>query len=240
MTDAIDTMRIFSVHPEAVEYELRQISGDYNNSKTRSDDIGFAHTAAIPVLYKYTVKIARTPSYDELLSHLMQYCEEKYRNDPRAEARARKLVKDFYRDLHTFGLLTHGPIFASVAYQKGLDIRYNVDFLASLQKPMLIQCLEPQESVGVQAAMLHPRNWEKEGEDFIDLKQRRRRKRRETIEWKGKTYWLTNKDRYYDKAIGGVWLFGPDHIRDLVEEIKGDLQYREPIPIAIRQSVMSF
>ena len=206
-----EAMKILSVNPDEVEYQLK------------------------PVLYKYIVNNGKASDADTLLAHLMSHCDPRYIDDERALNRAKKLVCDFYRDLHTYGLLSHEPFFASVAYQKGLDLRFNVDYVVEVRSLILDRCLNPTRENAVQSAMMAPWNWDKE-DNFINLKRRRRIRRGNMKEWTGPIYWLTNKDIPYACNAGGTWLFGSKHISALVEEIKAELKCSEQRPrIAIKE-----
>ena len=112
-------------------------------------------------------------------SHLVKTCtdwEQASKNDKEANKnRALKLTMDFYRDLHTMGLLSLK--FASVVYERGLDISYNVDYKVTLKKHLFAFMGNSgilDTPIGIASAMQHPRNW-RNPESFIAIKQRRRK-----------------------------------------------------------------
>lgn len=231
-------VKIQTVNPHEVEYKLRKANWGYTNTQSRSDDVGFANVGVFPILYLYVIQERQVPDLDAMLHHLMHFCEPHYRQDKRAHTRAKKLVQDFCRDLHTFGLLSHTPDIASVSYQKGMDLRYNVDYLARLLSSLVDSYHIGSEEIGVQASMMHPKRWDRLGDSFLALKSHRRSNRTQVKNWDGPLYWLTNKDRPYAKSIGGVWLFGEAHIHDLMDEIKGDFNENGKQSVAIKQQAL--
>lgn len=214
--------KILTVNPNEVEYKLEEANWGYVNTNKRSDDVGFGNVSVFPVLYSYVADCCYLPSLGESYRHLMAlHCDKKYKRDHRAYRRAKKLVQDFYRDLHTYGLLGQTTEISVVTYQKGLDLRYNIDYVIGLSSSFMDDYQTKYELVGVQATMMHPRNWKKKGVDFRKVKFGRRQRRGNIKSWEGPMYWLTNRDRPYAKSIGSVWLFGQEHVRDLMDKIGG-------------------
>jgi len=219
---------LFSPHPDDVVYQLRGAGWDYRNTPARTQDVGFADIRAFPFLFKFVKERQQVPPMaickEALLAHRDEPPDGLGREERQewigwADARAQKLVMDFYRELHTFTLLQ--PL-GSVSYRGILDIDLGVDFLISLTQEIQAQRPNRESLVGVQAAMRHPKWWNEQGEDYFTALKRARLRRRGGHEWRGETYWLTNRVRPYDQSVGGVWLFGPDHIEDLRIAIIGN------------------
>lgn len=233
MTTPMPDFRIFNPNPDEVIYQMSKADFRYTNTKSRSDDVGFGKVAVIPALFNFTIQTGKVPRPDECVAHVMTLVDSRYTSDLRAKKRAQKLTLDFYRDLHTLGLL--GPHFAHVTYQKGHDIRLNVDFLAALKSYILELCGVDISSIAVQAKMFHPREWAKVENNvpgnYIELHEQRRLRQssnKEIMEWDGPLYYISNQNRPYHKSVNSVWLFGSGHVHDLMEQIKADLSYHDP------------
>lgn len=218
---------VYSPNPADVAYRLQQANWRYINTANRNDDWAYSKISAIPILFQYVATRKEIPTLDECCHHLWQY----HNSEPidkaittatkaamtnMAKDRTRKLVMDFFRELHTFGLLSHHQLFGSVRYAKGEDIYLNVDFTA-MPSLVLASVVVNRHPIGIQSAMRN--KWS--DEQFTMLKERRKTKRDcDHGTWDGPIYWLTNKDNPNVLRAGGCWLFTPKHIDDLVEQMK--------------------
>jgi len=215
----VDEIRIFYPDPDEVVYQLeRSPMKKYAFSHNPGDDFGFASVAAMPILYRYTIQLKKVPTILNSVNHLVKFAEP-HRDDQggQIKMRAYKLIQDYFRELHTFGLLAQE--FASVSYEKGLDIGYNVDFVTQLRSRLVNQLYRKVDQIGIQAQMMHSKRWRGQGRNFLDIKARRRAKRQQRKEWDGAIFYLTNKSRRAARIVNGVWLFGEDHVSDLVDEV---------------------
>lgn len=203
---------MYSVNPLDVEERLKQAGWKYRNSGSREEDYVYANVGVIPALFRFVSMSSRVPTCDECARHIWPLRTARQNDEELARARTRKLVMDFMRDLHTYGLLTKHAAFGMVRYQKGMDLGYNVDFTSSLALHLGYE----EDDIGIQCSM--KASWSEV--DFVALKERRRA-RRQAREWTGPHFLLTNKDRPQVLRAGGCWLFTPAHIDDLVEEISG-------------------
>jgi hypothetical protein len=216
-----DNFRIFLPNPDNVAYELEQARLKYPPNDRRND-WAFAKTPVMPICYKYVVLKGEIPPIAELGNFVIKSAwpnlsehSEPHRNS--VHTRARKLVMDFYRDLHTMGLL--GLKFGSVTYERGMDISFNVDYIVTPKRYLFVfENVPRNEKLAVASAMMHPRNWRNPENDIAEKK--RRRERRGCKEWGGEIFWLTNMTRQFHRSVNGVWLFGQAHINDLLEDIK--------------------
>jgi hypothetical protein len=200
------------INPAEIEHCLQLADFQYPKTRETEQFAGWASTPAIPALYNLTVKRMQFPLPDTGVAFLLQnvdlYTDS---TDPRIINRAQKLYMDFCRDMHALGLLQKCPLFGYIQYQKSLDISYNVDYVTAL----LLQLGGGQ--VGIQSAMRAV--WR--SNDYWSGVKAGRRLRRNIREWDGPLYWLTNKTRPPAKKINKCWLFGPTHINELAEEIRG-------------------
>ena len=180
---------------------------------------GYAHLQVIPTLYDFVTSCQRVPTPEESCNHLWQLREheEKYRDE--IKRRTIKLVLDFYRELHTFGLLAKHVAFGLVTYAGAVDIDLGVDYTASLS---LIKmhwlagtCVQ---DVGIQAR-IGGRDSRSPVGYYVQSKENRRRARG-AGSWPGVIYELNNANR---PALickpTNTWLFTPGHINDLVNAI---------------------
>jgi len=208
---------LFWINPLEIETCLRRADFEYPPFAEADFGRGWSDFPVIPGLYKLTRRIGHFPTSAEGIIFLMDNCEPQFREDEKVIRRAQKLYMDFCRDVHTLGLLQQCPVLSSVWYQKALDLSMNIDYLAAL----LSLIGADREQIAIQAAMRA--RWPDDIEDdpYERLKAERRRRRGEA-RWQGPIYWLTNRTRPYHKAIKRCWLFGPGHIYDLAEEIRGN------------------
>lgn len=208
-----------SVNPDEVVYWLQLADFTYPRNRDADPVHGWSKFAVIPGLYNWTAQHRRFPSAAEGVQFLMDKCEAPYKKDPGVVNRAHKLYMDFAREMHTMGLLQRCPILGYVEYQKALDLGFNVDYIASVVSYLLKAGHTADSQVGIQAAMRAQRI---EGGDPWDLLKQARRSRRGSKEWEGKLYLISNRERDPWRKVNGCWLFGPDHIKDLANEIKTD------------------
>jgi hypothetical protein len=205
-----------------IEFCLQQADFRYPRYREAEQFAGWTKTPVIPALYNWTVQHRRLPLPNEGVAFLMNRADPGTNTqNTRIIRRAQKLYMDFCREMHVLGLLQGCPLFGYIQYQKSLDISYNVDFVAAL----LLQL--GGKHIGIQSAM-RARWIEKDPYEEI---KKKRRKRRGALEWKGKLYWLTNRDRPPSKKISGCWLFGPAHINDLANKIRGNKENKNFIGI---------
>jgi len=212
----MDDLGLFWINPVEVEACLRNADFQYPFRAEADFAKGWANFAAIPGLYRLTRNLGHFPSSDEGMAFLMEHCDPLYQDDDKVIRRGQKLYMDYCRDVHTLGMLQQCEVLAYVWYQKALDLSMNVDYLASL-----LTTIDPDRAqVAIQAAM-RGRNYDWEAGPLERLKEERRRRRGERG-WQGVVYWLTNRRRPYHQSINRCWLFGPGHIDDLAEEIRGN------------------
>ncbi len=216
----------FLVNPRAVEFELNRATFMYPRRGEADLFRGWGQFAAIPSLFKWMTQLRRFPSLVEAVAFLMEHCDPLCADDPLVRRRGEKLAMDFAREMHTFGLLNHSDIFAYVAYQKALDLGYNVDFVADLLSTLVSADKTVAEAVGIQAMM----RWRWPDTEGWGPIREARRLRRGIQEWMGPMYRLTNEYRDPVQKIQGCWLFGPEHIRDLADIILADLT---PAPVDV-------
>lgn len=209
---------LLALNSDDVIYELEKATFKYYND--RSTDWVFSDKSFFLTCYEYIISCRQIPSLDEIEKHIIGTLIgwQKYQDQDQEaiRTRTRKLVMDFFRDLHTMGLLaSHFSVF----YEAELDTGFNVDYVVVPKKynPKFVNT--PQLQLGIAAAMQHPRQWRNSEVNDISIKKKRRG-RRNCKEWKGKLFWLTNRTRPFSNAINGVWLFGPEHINDLIDDIE--------------------
>lgn len=210
----VEIVGSFIVNPREVEYVLQQANFTYPRDKEAERYAGWSSVPVIPKLYNWTAQHQRLPRPDEGVAYLLTIADRGTdQTDTRIVKRGQKLYLDFCREMHTLALLQHSDAFGYVSYQKCLDLRYNVDYVAAL----LSTLQESQDKVGIQSAMRA--NWN--SDMWSQIKAARRQRRGDAIDWSGPLFWLTNKDRPQAKQISGCWLFGGAHVSDLVDQIRG-------------------
>ncbi len=203
-------------NPLEIEHKLSITELVYPGN-VRTLNAGYSHMSVIPFMYEHVCTKGKVPGVDEVARYLWQY-----RQGSTEEVRQRtiKLTLDFFRELHTFGLLTKAAAFGLVKYSKAADVDLGIDYEVSISSYFLSFAATDSEIVGIQAAIGAKRSWDRNGH-FQNLKARRKR-RRGAATWDGPVYWLTNKNR---KAAwvkeSHVMIFTPGHIDDLVDEITG-------------------
>lgn len=207
---------LYKLQNSGVQYPTRRRTGGLN---VASINRGYAHATVIPLLYEYVQSQERLPDttacarwlYD---THANEIEKAAYRKEVRW--RTVKLVLDFYRELHTFGLLAAHDYFGLVRYAKVDDVNLGVDYTAEVSE----RHVSDLDKIGVQAAMGYGRAYDKSGY-FQSLKARRKRLRNgASPAWDGPIHWLTNESRpaVYDRT-SGVMLFSDQHVQDLVDEV---------------------
>lgn len=227
-------LRIFIPNRDEVIFKLEESDWGYINDK--DTDWTFANMAVYPTLFNLIVTNGEILPLHDAVVHLcktrVEADDKEYSIDDKNAIykRAKKLTQDFYRDLYTMALLSSK--FGNVIYQKGLDVGMNIDFEAMLKSHLFMNVPDAPGVVGIQSAMMNPREWRKP-RNHIHNKERRRKSRGSTP-YEGKVFWLTNQTRPYALSIGGVWLFGDKHVSDLIEDIKAEYrdEDKEPIPEA--------
>lgn len=210
----MEDLGLLWINPLEVEACLKKADFRYPSLRETEFLKGWSKFPVIPGLYGLIRRLGHFPEPNEGMAFLMENCEPRYQNSKRVVKRGQKLYMDFGREVHTLGLLQQCALFAMVWYQKALDMSMNIDYLASLLSTL------GGQRVAVQAAM-RARWPENIGDDPYEQLKAERRRRRGEMRWDGQIYWLTNRNRSYYKAINGCWLFGPPHITDLAEEIRG-------------------
>lgn len=205
---------MFFPDPDEVLYKLSKAANVYPPNKYVKD-YAFAHVTVIPNLFDYVDRLGDLPEPDQLYQYIMKmYCPDEYKDDSFSEWRAIKLVFDFYREMHSFGLLIRSGLFGFVKYGKALDVNMNVDFLVRL-KTFLQENYIGKSGAGVQCMMRS--NW-RDGDIWEAIKQSRRMRRNAGAnEFEGKIYPMTNRNIPCAKKVKGVWLFGEKHIKELRE-----------------------
>jgi hypothetical protein len=222
---------IYSVRADEVEFRLEHAPFRYPTKADPADpELGWGHVAVIPELFEWVTNEGDLPSVESTAVYLMSLCNPRYAERPLVRRRGEKLVLDFFRDLHTYGLLCECSLFGQVVYKKALDVT-NIDYLARLRARWAAHW-GFNEPVAVQAMMRA--RWFADGDAWSVVKEERRGRRGNAPAWDGKLYLLTNRQRPPWKQIAGVWLFGPQHIRDLADEVSSDLAPEPPMQVAIQ------
>lgn len=205
---------IYYPNPSEIVYRLTEANWKYVND--RGSDFAYSNVTAIPLLFAYVVERERMPSAADCANYLWGFRAKALiktgRDNELARMRTRKLVQDFFRELHTFGMLAQSNLFGSVRYAKAEDIDLGVDYTAILSTKLAVD----SDRLGIQSAMRV--NWK--NDQFTKIKEGRRGSRGSEKKWTGPIYWITNENRR-EESVGGVWLFTPEHVQDLVEEILG-------------------
>jgi len=218
----MNNLQIYSINPLVVIRKLEQCSiNNYVNN--RESDWAFSHLPVIPLLFEETINKRNDWTPDYLVKFLYQVwsdnkpdCFEELLKEKGVEvarmqlkSRAEKLVLDFCRELHTFGLLSMNMFFDHVFYEKVSDLSMNLDYSASL--------VDNPTEIGVQASMRY--NWN--DSTYDKWKQNRRNAKKENREFEGPLFYLTNKEVKHSICQNtGVWLFNQKHIDSLIETIR--------------------
>lgn len=211
---AVEVVGSLVVNPREVEWIMQQATFRYPRSDAAEQYAGWSTVPVIPELYNWTAQRNRLPRPDEGVHYLLEIADDAADiANERIIKRGQKLYLDFCREMHTLGLLQHCDLFGYVSYQKCLDLRYNVDYVAAL----LSSLQQAADQVGIQSAMR--KDWTHD--IWSQIKNARRQRRQDTVDWDGPLFWLTNETRPYAKAISGCWLFGPSHVSDLADQIRG-------------------
>lgn len=214
----MDTM-IWAPDPGEVEYKLTHTSVSYPKN-VREINFGYAKVQVIPTLYKYVCSQGEVPEVNGLCKYLWQFHEFNPEREAEAKLRTEKLVLDFYRELHTFGLLAKHNAFGMVRYSKATDIDMGVDYLARISQMILSMTPRTPKEVGIQSAIGAKHAYSADG--YYQSLKNNRKVSRGAKAWDGPVYWLTNENRpALVSKPSGVWLFTYLHIADLVEEISG-------------------
>ncbi len=232
--EMIEVTGSVTINPDEVEYHLGRADFTYPRNDEADPYRGWTKFTAIPNLFQWMVRNKKFPTSDEGVAFLLENLDPKYRNRldalldverKRIVRRGHKLYLDFARDMHTWGLLQRCSLLAFTEYQKAHDIQYNVDFLSTLLSSLIGK--DEKNKIAIQAAMRARWPDEIEGIDPFEAMKAQRRARRGQREWDGPVYWLTNRYRAPAKKIAGCWLFGPNHINDLAEEVRMELKIEE-------------
>lgn len=210
-----------------VLYKLQRSGIKYPTKKRTGMDIrninaGYGHTAVIPLLYEYVVQQRVGLPYPQQCATWLYENHanvvERERHEKEVKWRTVKLVLDFYRELHTYGLLVAHDFFGSVRYAKAHDIDLGVDYTAYVSELNRVIGLD---KVGVQAAIGSNKAYAINGY-FQKLKAGRKASRNCGAAWDGPIHWLTNENRSAEyERESGVLLFSSGHVQDLVDEIAG-------------------
>lgn len=215
--------RIWSPNPNAVAYELEKTSkvphyrAVFKTKDRYKKDKGFATVAAIPILFSYASGLDSFPSVEDASIYLYKFCEPEYKHTQDAKNRTIKLTYDFFREMHTYGLLTQNNAFGKVGYEAGKDLGYNVDFTATLQS-YLSHFVKSNDNndFGIQSTVRASFNVD------YDVVKARRRSKNEMKEWRGQVFELSNRtNKTIERTRSGVWLLTQKHIHQLIEEITG-------------------
>lgn len=229
---------MFFPDPSEVIYKLSRYANKYPPNKY-CKDAAFAHVTVIPNLFDYVDHLGDLPTPDVLYNHIMTtYCDKRYWNeknkDTYAEWRGVKLVLDFYREMHTYGLLIQSGLFGFVKYGKALDINLNVDFLVRILS-YLVAMVHKNPKAGIQAMMRSKHQWSTGDKWSLIKAERRARRTQGVVQFEGDIYYLTNKDIPFDKNVNGVWLFGLQHVKQLREQILDE----KPIEAGIQEILLN-
>ena len=203
----------YHVTIEQIMRVLEQCEFSYPSSRMTSQWQGFSETRIIAVLFEHLVDTGHLASCDELLELVLQHVDGDCSPDNlQIQNRAKKFVLDFLRESHCAVLLDAHPDVQNVFGSPMLDTA-NVDFLVALSYGGV---------VGVQAQMRL--RWA--NDEFSKFKAARRAERGGFV-WRGKLYYLTNRERPAASNGCRCWLFTPEHVDDLMCEVRVD---RQPIP----------
>jgi hypothetical protein len=210
---------IWSPDPGDVEMRLREEKKYKYPANARKINLGYGSKAVVPLLYGRVCELGDLPGIADMCNYLWQFREDvDKRHLFEVKMRTIKLVIDFYRELHTFGLLVKHPAFGLVRYKGAVDVDLGVDFIVRLSKVYTHWSSIGDIEIGVQAQC---RLWPNGNEpDVLSAKKEWRKRRRGAGVWEGSLYHLTNRQRpaLVIRPIS-AWLFTPDHIKDLVKEI---------------------
>ena len=98
----------------------------------RQINFGYQHVAVIPALYAYITELQQVPTPEEACRHLWPLREVDDKRKEETRERTIKLVLDFFRELHTFGLLAKHNAFGLVTYAGATDVDLGVDYTARM------------------------------------------------------------------------------------------------------------
>lgn len=245
----MDNLQVFSINPASVVNKLTLCDLDRYTNRTNTD-WAFRHLPVIPMLFAETIKQGRNWNPADLKKFLINQWMETPPNCCQIIApksvkisgwhwdgtpytskdvyeRANKLVLDYCRELHTYGLLSMSVFFSHVLYEKASDVSKNLDYSAAL--------MTDYSEVGIQAAMRA--GWRQENYD--KWKEYRRDARKNNEMFIGPLFYLTNKSIKADICPKtGVWLFNNQHIENLIETIKSELGQKPDVSkIGIQSSL---
>jgi len=216
--------------PSEIAYKLDQTEFKYPKG-VKFINAGYRDTPVIPTLYNVVCDMAAVPIPRVLMRHLwVNHRDSDLRESQRKEVidRTVKLVFDFYREIHLFGLLAKNGAFGLVKYSKATDISLAIDYLVSLASH--ISVFVPYSQTGIQAAIGAPRAYRADG--YFQRIKEGRRKQRGDKSWSGEVRWITNETIPAVRTKSKVLLFTDEHVRELVDGIKG-----VPKKIAIQQEM---
>lgn len=234
---------------EEVIYELGKASFSYPRNRRECDfaySPKYVNEPFFPACYNYVCNHGCVPSINKLARYMYDNHSFCAKNEPTntqrkcVVERTKKLVMDFFRDLHTLTLLSDR--FGSVFYEKGNDINLNVDYTTVLKSYLMHWLASGNEyDIGIAAAMMSHFEWQKQ-ENYIQVKKERRRQRAEEKaidgQFNGEIFQLNNETRGHKTKVKGCWLFGKEHIDDLLSDIKEKFGQKNDIsesPIGIVQ-----
>jgi len=205
--------------PQEISYKLDKTDLKYPRN-VKYINAGYKNTPVIPSLYNVVCQMEEVPVPDILMRYLWDNHRDKdLQESQRKEVidRTIKLVFDFYREIHLFGLLAKNGSFGLVKYSKATDISLAIDYLVSLASH--ISVFVPYSQIGVQAAIGAKRSYKQNGY-FQRIKQERR-KRRGDKKWSGEVKWVTNEKTPAVRTKSNVLLFTGKHVKELVCDITG-------------------
>lgn len=210
---------LFDLFPsKTIEIEqcLEKCPFSYPKDCEVDDKRGWGNQPVFPKLHKLTSELGHFPQPDEGIKFLMEICDSTCKNNPRVKRRGEKLYMDFCREYHTFVLMQEAvEFFSEIKYKQESDIRLNIDFYARLQPEISSE----EKYIPIQVSMRA--DWDKDRWTAIK-KGRRERRNSSPQQQPEKLYKLSNECREHSKSINGCWLFSPEHIHDLGEQIKDD------------------
>lgn len=210
---------IWCPNPDEVVYRLRQSTKVKYPKNVKNVNFGYSHIMVVPTLYDYVISAGDVPEVETTCIYLWNLRERDPKREEEARQRTFKLVLDFYRELHTFGLLaTHGA-FGLVSYAAATDVDLGIDYLGRLSR-VRFHLAQPGE-VGIQSAIGGRES--RLGGRYQVLKAARK-VGRGAHTWTGPLYWLTNETRpAMIERQTGTWLFTREHVADLIDSITGNV-----------------
>ena len=212
---------IWCPDPGEIEMQLRLTHIVYPRN-VRQINFGYQHVAVIPALYAYVTELQQVPTPEEACRHLWPLREVDEKRKEETRERTIKLVLDFFRELHTFGLLAKHNAFGLVTYAGATDVDLGVDYTARMGMLktawMALASSRIAKEVGIQAQIGGKSSYDPDGR-YQQVK-RCRKERRGAGRWDGPIYFLTNANRpALISKPSNTWLFTWQHIGDLVDEI---------------------